>query len=51
MGLHLEQELPPSNEPEELVNALWENEFQKRVWMALVTWDKYVNKVVLIFHQ
>ncbi|KAE9986014.1 hypothetical protein EG328_006565 [Venturia inaequalis] len=39
IGLHLEPQLPSSNQPAALLDALWMNQLKKTIWMNLVCWD------------
>lgn len=42
IGLHLEPEMPMSSQPETLLDALWTNEWRKRIWILLLAWDRYI---------
>jgi hypothetical protein len=31
-----------SSQPEALLDALWTNEWRKRIWILLFAWDRYI---------
>jgi Fungal specific transcription factor domain len=47
IGLHLEPQVSSSTHPEELLDALWNNELRKRTWLNLFVWDKYCSQIII----